>query len=149
MPEVERRVKAGVDEIKGTSLSPSDQSSPPTNHGLSNAEFDRLVADALRVYDSDKTGMFDFALESAGGTIVSTRCTDPHTPHSAVYSIMGVPIWWENASPRAILQPGSSPGQCWAFKGSQVRLPPFIVWLLIIKTRPLFIRLYAISRDLL
>ena len=64
--------------------------------------------------------MFDFALESAGGTIVSTRCTDPHTPHSAVYSIMGVPIWWENTSPRSILQPGSSPGQCWAFKGSQV-----------------------------
>ena len=116
LPVVEQRVKAGVAELKGAD---HVQSSPPTDHGLSNAEFDRLVADALRVYDSDKTGMFDFALESAGGTIVSTRCTDPHTPHSAVYSVMGVPIWWENTSPRSILQPGSSPGQCWAFKGSQ------------------------------
>ena len=54
LPEVERRVKAGVDELKGASPSPSDHT--PTEHGLSSAEFDRLVADALRVYDSDKTG---------------------------------------------------------------------------------------------
>ena len=53
---VEQRVKAGVNELKGTLASPSDHSSPPTDHGLSSAEFDRLVADALRVYDSDKTG---------------------------------------------------------------------------------------------
>jgi SUN domain-containing protein 1/2 len=32
---------------------------------------------------------------------------------------MGIPIWWEKQNPRTILQPGSSPGQCWAFKGSQ------------------------------
>ena len=32
---------------------------------------------------------------------------------------MGVPIWWERQNPRTILQPGSSPGQCWAFKGAQ------------------------------
>ena len=120
LPEVEQRVKAAVDELKGASSPPSTLSYPPNNNVLSDAEFDKLVADALRVYDADKTGMFDFALESAGGTIASTRCTDPHTPHSAIYSIMGVPIWWENTSPRTILQPGTSPGQCWAFKGSQV-----------------------------
>ena len=32
---------------------------------------------------------------------------------------MGVPIWREKQNPRTILQPGSSPGQCWAFKGAQ------------------------------
>ena len=32
---------------------------------------------------------------------------------------MGVPIWWERQNPRTILQPGSAPGQCWAFKGSE------------------------------
>ena len=37
---------------------------------------------------------------------------------NAVYSILGVPFWWERNSPRTILQPGASPGQCWAFKGS-------------------------------
>ena len=32
---------------------------------------------------------------------------------------MGIPIWWERQNPRTLLQPGSSPGQCWAFKGDQ------------------------------
>ncbi len=32
---------------------------------------------------------------------------------------MGLPVWWERQNPRTILQPGSSPGQCWAFKGAQ------------------------------
>jgi hypothetical protein len=32
-----------------------------------------IVHEALNVYDADKTGLFDFALESAGGTIASTR----------------------------------------------------------------------------
>ena len=71
------------------------------------------------MYDADKTGMFDFALESAGGTIASTRCTETHDVSNAVYSLFGIPFWWERNSPRTILQPGSSPGQCWAFKGSR------------------------------
>ena len=33
----------------------------------------RIINQELRKYDADKTGMFDFALESAGGTIASTR----------------------------------------------------------------------------
>ena len=37
----------------------------------------------------------------------------------AVYHVLGVPIWWERQNPRTILQPGSAPGQCWAFKGSE------------------------------
>ena len=33
----------------------------------------KIVKAALDKYDADKTGLFDFALESAGGSIVSTR----------------------------------------------------------------------------
>lgn len=33
----------------------------------------QIVKQALDKYDADKTGQFDFALESAGGSIVSTR----------------------------------------------------------------------------
>ncbi len=77
------------------------------------------IQEALRVYDADKTGMFDFALESAGGTIASTRCTETHDVAKAVYSIFGMPFWWERNGPRTILQPDCSPGQCWAFKGSR------------------------------
>jgi len=85
----------------------------------SNDEVVSIVHEALTVYDADKTGLFDFALESAGGTIASTRCTETYDVTQAVYHIMGVPIWWERQNPRTILQPGSSPGQCWAFKGAQ------------------------------
>jgi len=77
-----------------------------------------IVHEALTVYDADKTGLFDFALESAGGTIASIRCTETYDVTQAVYHIMGVPVWWERQNPRKVIQPGSSPGQCWAFKGT-------------------------------
>ena len=44
----------------------------------SNDEVVSIVHEALTVYDADKTGLFDFALESAGGTIASTRCTETY-----------------------------------------------------------------------
>ena len=43
-----------------------------------NNEVFSIVHEALNVYDADKTGLFDFALESAGGTIASTRCTETY-----------------------------------------------------------------------
>ena len=58
LPAVEQRVKAGVEELKQGADHAAQGAAPSSGgHGLSSAEFDRLVADALRVYDSDKTGM--------------------------------------------------------------------------------------------
>ena len=45
---------------------------------ISNDEVVNIVHEALTVYDADKTGLFDFALESAGGTIASVRCTETY-----------------------------------------------------------------------
>lgn len=90
-----------------------------TGQQFSKDDVVNIVHEALAVYDADRTGLFDFALESAGGTIASTRCTETYDVTQAVYHIMGVPIWWERQNPRTILQPGSAPGQCWAFKGSE------------------------------
>jgi SUN domain-containing protein 1/2 len=67
-------------------------------------------------YDADKTGLFDFALETAGGTIASTRCTETYDTTNAVYSVWGFPIWWTRNTPRTILQPGadfSAIKMCW------------------------------------
>jgi len=77
-----------------------------------------IVRKALTKYDADKTGLFDFALETAGGSIFATKCTETYQLSSAVMSVMGFPFWWETNSPRIILQPGAAPGQCWAFAGS-------------------------------
>ena len=85
---------------------------------FSEEDVSRIVKTELVTYDADKTGKFDFALESAGGTILSTRCTQTYDAATAVYSIWGIPVWWESVNgPRAILQPGANPGQCWAVKG--------------------------------
>ena len=100
------------------------------NVPFSKEDVSRIIKTELVTYDADKTGKFDFALESAGGTIANTRCTQTYDVATAVYSVWGIPIWWESVNgPRAILQPGANPGQCWAVKGdgSGVGAPPISV----------------------
>lgn len=93
----------------------------PMTGGLNESTVIRIVKEALLKYDADKTGMVDHALESAGGNIVSTRCTESYQVHLAELSILGVPLFRypTNNNPRIIIQPERMPGQCWAFKGSQ------------------------------
>ncbi|XP_065204769.1 uncharacterized protein LOC135834734 isoform X2 [Planococcus citri] len=75
------------------------------------------IRKALEIYDADKTGKPDFALESQGGIILSTRCTETKTAN-AQFSIFGIPLWHATRSPRTVIQPGVHPGECWAFPGS-------------------------------
>ncbi|KAI5651940.1 hypothetical protein NE865_00277 [Phthorimaea operculella] len=77
----------------------------------------RIVAGMLEVYDADKTGLVDYALESAGGQVVSTRCTELYQIKTKQYSILGMPVWWVYTSPRYALTPGAMPAECWAFQG--------------------------------
>lgn len=42
-------------------------------HHLNEEDIKRIVQAAMTVYDADKTGLVDYALESAGGEIISTR----------------------------------------------------------------------------
>lgn len=76
-----------------------------------------LIQRAIEIYDADKTGKPDFALESQGGIILSTRCTETKTAN-AQFSIFGIPLWHASRSPRTVIQPGVHPGECWAFPGS-------------------------------
>lgn len=93
----------------------------PMTAGLNESDVIRIVKEALLKYDADKTGMVDHALESAGGNIISTRCTESYQVHLAELTILGFPVFWypTNNNPRIIIQPERMPGQCWAFKGSQ------------------------------
>ena len=86
--------------------------------GLTREEVVNIVKNALIQYDADKTGMFDYALETAGGSVISTRCTQTYVQRTAMYSIFGIPIWYPSNNPRTVIQPGVQPGECWAFKGS-------------------------------
>ncbi|KAB0796199.1 hypothetical protein PPYR_10260 [Photinus pyralis] len=75
-----------------------------------------IVRDSLAVYDADKTGLVDYALESAGGEVVNIRCTEGYNVRTAVYSIFGIPIWYPTNNPRTAITPGAVPGECWAFQ---------------------------------
>lgn len=86
--------------------------------------------EAVRV--SDKTGdsdcgrpmadkMADFALETQGASVISTRCSETYRIRSACVTLFGFPLWYPSESPRTVIQgyPVLLPGKCWAFHGVQ------------------------------
>ncbi|XP_036937292.1 SUN domain-containing protein 1-like isoform X8 [Acanthopagrus latus] len=78
-----------------------------------------IVQNALRLFSQDRTGLADYALESGGGSILSTRCSETYETKAALLSLFGVPLWYFSQSPRAVIQPDVHPGSCWAFRGSK------------------------------
>lgn len=80
-------------------------------------EVRQIVKTVLAIYDADKTGLVDFALESAGGQILSTRCTESYQTKSAQISVFGIPLWYPTNTPRVAISPNVQPGECWAFQG--------------------------------
>ncbi|XP_037331664.2 SUN domain-containing protein 1 isoform X7 [Pungitius pungitius] len=87
--------------------------------GLTEEQVKLIVQNALRLYSQDRTGLVDYALESGGGSILSTRCSETYETKTALMSLFGLPLWYFSQSPRVVIQPDVYPGNCWAFKGSQ------------------------------
>ncbi|XP_041435212.1 SUN domain-containing protein 1 isoform X6 [Xenopus laevis] len=87
--------------------------------GISKEETRVMINNALRLYSQDRTGMADFALESGGGGILGTRCSETYGTKTALMSLFGIPLWYFSQSPRVVIQPDMYPGNCWAFKGTQ------------------------------
>ncbi|XP_029112835.1 SUN domain-containing protein 1-like [Scleropages formosus] len=87
--------------------------------GMSEEQVRLVVKNALKLYSQDRTGLADFALESGGGSILSTRCSETFETKTALMSLFGLPLWYFTQSPRVVIQPDVHPGNCWAFKGSQ------------------------------
>lgn len=80
----------------------------------------QLVKRELNLYDADKTNLADYALESSGAVIVTTRCTKSYLEKNIQYSIDGLlPIFYTSNSPRVVIQPSITPGECWSFAGSE------------------------------
>uniref|UniRef100_A0A182P1Z6 SUN domain-containing protein n=1 Tax=Anopheles epiroticus TaxID=199890 RepID=A0A182P1Z6_9DIPT len=107
--------ESNVSSDGGEKSEPAAQSS---SSNLTEDDVKRIVRDALTVYDADKTGKVDYALESAGGQVLSTRCTESYQASSAEFRIFGIiPIWYPSNTPRTVISPTMEPGQCWAFQG--------------------------------
>ena len=87
--------------------------------GVTEEQVHRIVKQALQRYSEDRIGMVDYALESGGASVISTRCSETYETKTALLSLFGIPLWYHSQSPRVILQPDVHPGNCWAFQGPQ------------------------------
>ncbi|XP_032868476.1 SUN domain-containing protein 2-like [Amblyraja radiata] len=106
-------------------------------------EVESIVEQALKLYSADRVGLVDYALESAGGTVIHTRCTET-LETKTIHSLFGIPLWYQSHSPRAVIQPEFHPGNCWPFKGSQ----GFVVIELAVWIRPTAFTLEHIPKSI-
>ncbi|KAG1654911.1 SUN domain-containing protein 1 [Nymphon striatum] len=81
-------------------------------------EIQKMIILVIATYDADKTAKPDFALETSGGSVFGTRCTETHTASAAYMSFLGFKLWDLNPSPRKVIQPNVHPGECWPFVGA-------------------------------
>ncbi|KJE90033.1 hypothetical protein CAOG_01413 [Capsaspora owczarzaki ATCC 30864] len=79
-----------------------------------------LIREAIALYDADKIGVVDFALASAGGSVVES-CTSASfsVPRLALF---GMPVMMQSTSPLLALQRDNSVGNCWAMSGQSGQL---------------------------
>ncbi|KAM9346285.1 SUN domain-containing protein 1 isoform 2-T2 [Symphorus nematophorus] len=111
--EAESQAKTIIKTVSGTVQHTA------TAEGMTEEQVKLIVQNALRLYSQDRTGLVDYALESGGGSILSTRCSETYETKTALMSLFGLPLWYFSQSPRVVIQPDVYPGNCWAFKGSQ------------------------------
>ncbi|KAM6161942.1 SUN domain-containing protein 2 [Erethizon dorsatum] len=124
LQELESKILAHVTEMQGKSAGEAAALLGRTLQkegviGVTEEQVHRIVKQALQRYSEDRIGMVDYALESGGASVISTRCSETYETKTALLSLFGIPLWYHSQSPRVILQPDVHPGNCWAFQGPQ------------------------------
>ncbi|PBC25807.1 SUN domain-containing protein [Apis cerana cerana] len=96
-----------------------DKSWIASNNLITDDRVREIVKEAIKIYDADKTGRVDYALESAGGQIISTRCTQKYDIKTRAFKVLAFfTLYHENNNPRTVIQGNPiQPGTCWAFQG--------------------------------
>ncbi|XP_072506754.1 SUN domain-containing protein 2-like [Notamacropus eugenii] len=122
--DLEHRILTQVAEGQVKSASEAAASLRLTLHkegvtGVTEEDVHQIVNEALKRYSEDRIGLVDYALESSGASIISSRCSETYDTKTALLSLFGIPLWYYFQSPRAILQPDVYPGNCWAFRCPQ------------------------------
>ncbi|CAK6982588.1 uncharacterized protein LOC128381804 [Scomber scombrus] len=102
----------------GLQISGATGASGASGAAVTQEDVQQIVNSALRLFSEDRTGRADYALESGGGSVLSTRCSETYETKAALLSLFGLPLWYFSQSPRAVIQPDVHPGNCWAFRGS-------------------------------
>ncbi|XP_070187444.1 SUN domain-containing protein 2-like isoform X2 [Littorina saxatilis] len=140
--DISRRITSGIDAQRSGYASPITLPSGAGKLGEDAVKL--IVEDALLKFSADRTGLPDYALESAGGSVISVRCSETYYRKTALISIFGIPLWYTSNSARTVIQPDVHPGQCWAFKGDK----GFIVIQLAQPIRPTSFSLEHIPKSL-
>ncbi|XP_052016296.1 SUN domain-containing protein 2 isoform X2 [Apodemus sylvaticus] len=124
LQELENKILASLAEMQGKSAREAAAALGQTLQregvvGVTEEQVHQIVKQALQRYSEDRIGMVDYALESGGASVISTRCSETYETKTALLSLFGIPLWYHSQSPRVILQPDVHPGNCWAFQGPQ------------------------------
>ncbi|XP_057596636.1 SUN domain-containing protein 2 isoform X1 [Hippopotamus amphibius kiboko] len=149
LQELESKILAQVADMQGKSAREAVASLGVTLQkegviGVTEEQVHRIVNQALKRYSEDRIGMVDYALESGGASVISTRCSETYETKTALLSLFGIPLWYHSQSPRVILQPDVHPGNCWAFQGPQ----GFAVVRLSARIRPTAVTLEHVPKSL-
>ncbi|XP_026335397.2 SUN domain-containing protein 2 isoform X1 [Ursus arctos] len=149
LQKLESKILAHVAEMQGKSASEAAASLGLTLQkegviGVTEEQVQHIVNQALKRYSEDRIGMVDYALESGGASVISTRCSETYETKTALLSLFGIPLWYHSQSPRVILQPDVHPGNCWAFQGPQ----GFAVVRLSARIRPTAVTLEHVPKSL-
>ncbi|KAM6156930.1 SUN domain-containing protein 3 [Erethizon dorsatum] len=78
-----------------------------------------LVHYVLKKLREDQVQMADYALKSAGASIVESETSESYTNNKTKLYWHGIGFLNHEMPPDIILQPDVHPGKCWAFPGSQ------------------------------
>ena len=62
------------------------------------------VNDQIYKYNSDKTGMADFASEPSGARVLFTRCDEPYEAHTRWTTFYGIPLVPVRTTPRSVIK---------------------------------------------
>ncbi|KAJ1107264.1 hypothetical protein NDU88_004657 [Pleurodeles waltl] len=78
-----------------------------------------IVANVMKKLQEDYVHVADFALRSAGASIVLSGTSLNYVSDSDNAPWYSFSLWNHSPGPEVILQPDVHPGNCWAFPGSK------------------------------
>ncbi|XP_010623201.1 SUN domain-containing protein 3 isoform X2 [Fukomys damarensis] len=112
-----RDVKGGTDRDSGRDPGRVPQGQDVTEEP--DEEMFNLVHHILKKLREDQVQMVDYALKSAGASIVESETSESYTNNKTKLYWHGIGLLSHEMPPDIILQPDIHPGKCWAFPGSQ------------------------------
>uniref|UniRef100_A0A0P6JXD2 SUN domain-containing protein 3 n=1 Tax=Heterocephalus glaber TaxID=10181 RepID=A0A0P6JXD2_HETGA len=112
-----RDMKDGADHDSGSR--PRDVTQDQNGAEVPEEEMFTLVNYVLKKLREDQVQMADYALKSAGASIVESETSESYTNNKTKLYWHGIGLLNHEMPPDIILQPDVHPGKCWAFPGSQ------------------------------